>query len=73
MVYKGERQGCGGVVNLTEVIQQQLRAPDAALNPTNGRIEGELDCQWTVLTRPGKVIRKSIANHSSSSQSLTEP
>jgi len=53
----GEQQGCGGVVNLTSVSQQQLRAPDAALNPVNGRIEGDLDCQWTVLTRPGKVIR----------------
>ena len=53
----GERQGCGGIVNLTETSQVQLRAPDVAVNPRNDRIEGELDCQWTVLTLPGKVIR----------------
>ena len=51
----GERQGCGGVVNLTETSQVQLRAPDAAVSPGDGG--GELDCQWTVLSPPGKVIR----------------
>lgn len=53
----GERQGCGGLVNLTDNPQQQLRAPDAATTPRNGQISGELDCQWTVLAPPGKVIR----------------
>lgn len=53
----GERQGCGGLVNLTESVQQQLRAPNAAVTPRNGQIDGELNCQWTVLAPPGKVIR----------------
>ncbi|XP_046451773.1 cubilin-like isoform X2 [Daphnia pulex] len=53
----GERQGCGGLVNLTANPQQQLRAPDAAVLPRNGHIDGELDCQWTVIAPPGKVIR----------------
>ena len=54
---QGENQGCGGIVNLTEASQHPLRAPDAAVTPRNGRIEGELDCQWTVLASAGKVIR----------------
>lgn len=53
----GERQGCGGLVNLTRTAQQQLRAPDAAVTPRNGRFDGELDCQWTVTAPPGQVIR----------------
>lgn len=43
---------------MTETVQQrQLRAPSAAVTPRNGQIEGELDCRWTVLAPPGKVIR----------------
>jgi hypothetical protein len=57
MIFTGERQGCGGLVNLTSNAQQQLRAPDAAVLPRNGHIDGELDCQWTVIAPPGKVIR----------------
>lgn len=57
LISAGERQGCGGLVNLTANPQQQLRAPDAAVLPRNGHIDGELDCQWTVIAPPGKVIR----------------
>ena len=53
----GADQGCGGVINLTATTQQQLRAPDAAVNLRDGRIEGELDCQWLVVAQPAKVIR----------------
>lgn len=46
------------MINLTQTVQYQLRAPDAAVTPdSNGRIEGDLDCQWQVLSPPGKVIR----------------
>ena len=52
----GPNQGCGGLLNLTTGSGNvQLRAPDAALSPvSNG---GELDCQWTVLAPPTKVVR----------------
>lgn len=54
---KGERQGCGGLVNLTQNAQQQIRAPEVAVTPRNGQMDGELDCRWIVIAPPGKVIR----------------
>lgn len=53
--FSGESQGCGGVVNLTVNAQHELRAPSVAVNPI--RDQGELDCQWTAIATPGKVIR----------------
>ena len=53
----GSRQGCGGIVNVTEG-SQTIRSLDT---DSDGQYEPQLNCQWTVVAPAGKVVRLRFA------------